>query len=286
MSKSSFKNQVALKMNKVNKVNKRMLDNLYERYNRRDSVHPDPLEFLYAYPNLEDREIVGLLASSLAYGNVGQILKSVSLILGPLGKSPRLFVEKTSHVKIKKIYSKFKHRWHTGDDIASLLLGVQSVLQKYGSLQACLKLKYRDEDSTILTAASFFVQEISRAAKGMRGNLLPSPVDGSACKRLSMYLRWMIRRDAVDPGGWDEISPSKLLIPLDTHMFRVGRLLRMTRSRQANMKTVVEMTAHFSRIVPEDPVRYDFVLTRAGIWKDKKLFSELVNLRGQDKIPL
>lgn len=257
-----------------------MLDELYEKYNRRDFVHPDPLEFLYVYSRLEDREIVGLIASSLAYGNMQQILKSVSLILAPMGKSPRAFVENSSDQEIKKTYVGFKHRWHTGNDIAALLLGVRAVIKKWGSLQACFKTGYREADLNILPAASFFVREITRSATGMRPNLLPSPVDGSACKRLSMYLRWMIRSDAVDPGGWNEISPAKLLIPLDTHMFRVGRMLRMTRSRQANMKTVVEMTNHFSKIIPEDPVRYDFVLTRAGIWKDKKLFSELVNLRG------
>ncbi len=265
---------------KIKKINRDLLEELYARYNRRDFVHPDPLEFLYAYPRLEDREIVGLIASSLAYGNVTQILKSVSLILKPMGKSPRAFIENNSDQQLQKIYFSFKHRWHTGKDIAALFSGVRTVLKKYGSLQACLKAGYQEKDLNIVTAASFFVQEITRSALGMRANLLPSPIDGSACKRLSMYLRWMIRSDAVDPGGWDKISPSKLLIPLDTHMFRLGRLLRMTRRRQANMKTVVEMTSHFSQLLPEDPVRYDFVLTRAGIWKDKKLFSELVNLRG------
>ena len=100
-----------------------MLDELYVQYNRRDHVHPDPLEFLYSYSQMEDREIVGLIASSLAYGSVKQILKSVSLLLKPMGKNPRAFVENLSHTEIKKIYSGFKHRWHTGDDVAALLLG-------------------------------------------------------------------------------------------------------------------------------------------------------------------
>ncbi|MBW2545477.1 MAG: TIGR02757 family protein, partial [Deltaproteobacteria bacterium] len=97
---------------------------------------------------------------------------------------------------------------------------------------------------------------------------VPLPAKGSACKRLNLFLRWMVRRDDVDPGGWDDIPPSKLVIPLDTHMHRICLAFGFTKRKQADMKTALEITDSFRAIVPDDPVRYDFALTRLGIRKD------------------
>ena len=103
----------------------------------------------------------------------------------------------------------------------------------------------------------------------MRAGLLPSPSAGSACKRLNLFLRWMVRQDNVDPGGWDSVSPAKLIIPLDTHMHRIGRRLGLTPRRQADLRTAIEITEGFRGICPSDPVRYDFALTRLGIRRDE-----------------
>ncbi|MCD6487215.1 MAG: TIGR02757 family protein, partial [Syntrophobacterales bacterium] len=109
-----------------------------------------------------------------------------------------------------------------------------------------------------------------------RGNsLLPSPAKGSACKRLNLFLRWMVRHDDVDPGGWDDISSSKLIIPLDTHMHRICLALGITKRKQADMKTALEITRSFQVMAPHDPVRYDFALTRLGIRKDTDITSFL-----------
>ena len=124
--------------------------------------------------------------------------------------------------------------------------------------------KNNNDDNSYLPALAGFVQTLRKLAPNMRQNLLPSPSDGSACKRLWMYLRWMIRKDAVDPGGWN-LSPSKLIVPIDTHMFALGRNLKLTRRKQANLQTAIEMTKRFKQISLEDPVKYDFALTRLGI---------------------
>ena len=233
------------------------LEGLYQRYNKREYVHPDPLEFLYRYSTIAEREIVGLIASSFAYGNVNQILKSVSKILKPMEKSPRVFVLENSWEDFFKIYKGFKHRWHTDEDLAGLLVGIQRVLKKFGSLENCF-VAGKTQD--------FFVGEIIKGQK-IRKNLLPLSANGSASKRLHMYLRWMVRHDEVDPGGWRRVSPASLLVPLDTHMFRMSQKLNLTRRKQANLKTVLEVTEGFLKIKPQDPVRYDFVLTRFGIQK-------------------
>ncbi|MCJ7774009.1 MAG: DUF2400 domain-containing protein, partial [Desulfobacterales bacterium] len=107
------------------------------------------------------------------------------------------------------------------------------------------------------------------------GHLVAHPQKGSACKRMNLFLRWMVRQDAVDPGGWDDVSPSKLVIPLDTHMYRIGLRLGFTTRKQMDMHTAIEITKGFQKVIPDDPVKYDFSLTRFGIRNDMN-FDEFV----------
>lgn len=248
-------------------INASGLESFYEKYNRREYVHPDPLEFLYDYADVRDREIAGLIASSLAYGRVKLILKNVSLLLEKI-PGPRDFILK-SRLPFPDLFKGFKHRLTTGEDVACLLNGIKGVLKKYGSLNECFSAGLKRTDETIIPALSNFVGELS--CSGRPSSLLPLPERGSACKRLNLYLRWMIRKDNVDPGGWKGIPASKLIIPLDTHMHRLSLELGLTRRKQADMKTAVEITSSFRQIAPEDPVKYDFALTRPGIQNDKHL---------------
>ena len=244
-------------------------DALYKRYTRRDLVVTDPLLFLYRFDTPGDREIVGLLAASLAYGRVTQINKSVAAVLEEMGSSPRRFVAGTSKERLTEIFGRFKHRFTTGRELAEMLFGMRHVLEIYGSLRACMATALGSDSETIIPGLSFLVDEI-RHGGGVDAynSLLPSPAGGSACKRLNLFLRWMVRKDDVDPGGWEEIAPSMLVIPLDTHMYRLGCALGMTQRRQADMKTALEITNAFKTILPHDPVRYDFALTRLGICSD------------------
>jgi len=241
---------------------------LYALYNRREFVRPDPLEFLYRYEDPADREIVGLVASSLAYGRVLQINRSIEGVLSRMTPSPSRFIRNVSPESLGRTFSTFRHRFTTGDEMATMLLGVKNVVVKYGSLHACFSSVLERGAQTVAPALACFVEELSTGAPGCRSSLLPSPLKGSACKRLHLFLRWMVRSDDIDPGGWDNIPPSALIIPLDTHMHRVCLGLGLTRRRQANMKTALEVTNSFRKMVPDDPVRYDFILTRPGIWRN------------------
>ena len=247
------------------------LEQLYHRYNLRQWVHPDPLEYLYDYPELKDRETVGIIASSLAYGRVAQILKSVSSVLKELGPSPYAFLKSSSNRSLHQIFCNFKHRFSTGEEVALMLIGIKRVIRQYGSLGACFSDKYNEGDETILSGLTSFVDELTNPFKGRTNSLLPLPQKGSACKKLNLFLRWMVREDRVDPGGWHKVPPSKLIIPLDTHMHRISLLLKLTNRRNANMRTAIEITRAFRKIDPDDPIRYDFALTRLGIRKDEDL---------------
>ncbi len=244
-----------------------VLEELYRKYNRREFVYPDPLIFLYDYENPADREIAGIIASGLAYGNVKQILASVSKVLTEMGPAPRDFLDNTSEAELKRIYRGFKHRWTTGDDVASLLAGVKSAVTEHGSLRACFAACMNGDRGDVLSALDKYVAEIN-SASGDGCGILPIPSRGSACKRLLLYLRWMVREDDVDPGGWSEVSPRNLIVPLDRHMYSISRALGITSRNQADMKTALEITDFFRRLAPEDPVRYDFALTRLGIRDD------------------
>ena len=258
-------------------VGRQMLDELYVRFNCRGYVHPDPLEFLYSYDCIRDREVVALVAASLAYGRVAQILKSVSSVLermpGPAG-----FLERSSSSSLHCTFADFKHRFTTGEELAFLLDGMKRVIARHGSLQDCFTAGLSPGDETVLPGLTMFVRELNEASRRPRTSLLPLPEGGSACKRLNLFLRWMVRRDSVDPGGWDNVKPAMLIIPLDTHMHRSGLRLGFTKRKQADMRTALEITSAFRPVAPEDPVKYDFALTRLGIRPDVDLESELAKL--------
>jgi len=250
---------------------KERLEGLYQAYNRREFVHPDPLELLYEYDDPRDQEIVGLLAACLAYGRVTQILASIRTVLNGMdraaGVSPRAFLERASPHELVEMFGGFRHRFTPGREVSSLLLGIKRAIETRGSLEELFAGGLDRDDDSILPALAAFVGRLRDLAGGSAAcpSLLSSPADGSACKRLNLYLRWMARRDAVDPGPWRAVSPALLIVPLDTHLFRIAGMLRLTARRQPNLKTAVDVTRAFARVCPEDPVRYDFSLTRLGI---------------------
>jgi len=243
-------------------------EKIYAFYNSPRWIHPDPLEFVYHYSKLEDREVAGLVASSLAYGRVGQILKSADLVLEKMGPSPYGFLKSATFGSVKKAFGSFKHRFTTGEELVLMLMGAKRVIERYGSLYACFLAGFNEKDETVLPALIFLVRQLRSVSKGCHNSLLALPEKGSACKKLNLFLRWMVREDRVDPGGWREVSPSKLIVPLDTHMHRMSRALKLTTRKNADMRAAIEVTEAFRKINPEDPVRYDFALTRLGIRKD------------------
>jgi uncharacterized protein (TIGR02757 family) len=246
-----------------------VLERLYLKYNDARYVVSDPVEFVHRYERALDREIVALVASSLAFGNVKQIRSSVGRVLDALGGSPADFVRAAAPRDLARALRTFKHRWITGSDMAALLGGTRAALREYGSLRElfCAGLDAKAPD--VGEAAARFACALSRQSGGFRACLLPSPQSGSACKRLNLFLRWMVRSDAIDPGGWSEVPPAKLIVPLDTHMYRISRTFGFTKRRTADLKAARETTEGFRRISPEDPVKYDFALTRIGILRGR-----------------
>ena len=257
------------------------LEKLYRHYNRFEHIHPDPLEFVYLYDRKPDREITALIASALAYGRVRQILRSVTSVLDILGPSPSSFLLENRPADIVNAFRSFKHRFTTGEMLSSLLTGIGKLIVEYGSLESCFLSGFSPRDRNVLPALTAMVKKLEQAGGRALPTFIPSPEGGSACKRLNLFLRWMVRSDNVDPGTWESVPSSHLIVPLDTHMHRVAAKIGLTCRKQADIRCAMEITGAFASIRPDDPVRYDFALTRFGIKPEalpmRRFFSLLTN---------
>lgn len=253
-----------------------VLNRAYAEYDAR-WIEPDPVQFVWRYHLPEDREVAGLVSSALAYGTVRQIKKSVERVLGILGPRPARAIDSLDPAKALKALEGFKHRFNDAVDAVCLLLFIREMRRAAGSVEAFFA---PDGAVTDIRPAliSFVERTMALPRDGLygRGKLpdkagvrffFPSPVDGSACKRLSLYLRWMVRADTVDPGGWTRVPRSSLLIPLDAHIINIGRSARLTRRVSPGWKMAEEITAALRACDPEDPVKYDFALHRMGLFK-------------------
>ena len=255
-----------------------VFEEVYRRFGRREQALCDPVHFLYEYPDVERREVVGLISSCLAYGRVAQICKSVSNVLDRLELSTRA-IDDISDASIRRRLGGFKHRFTTGGQLADMLIGVKRVRREFGSLEnvVCDGIGDSHGEGSIVPGMARVVDEISRLSRARLGHLLPHPAGHSACKRLNLFMRWMVRHDEVDPGGWGRISTRLLLVPMDVHMHRLGVLLGLTKCRSTNLSCSAEVTAGFAAVNPADPVKYDFALTRMSI-VDPQGIQALVNM--------
>lgn len=254
------------------------LDRLSRAYPRAIS-ESDPIRFPAAYERPEDREVAGWIASAFAYGRVETILASVGRVLAALGPHPARAVDSISDFPrfAREDLAGFRHRFHSAADAASLLYAIATVRAEAGSVRRFFEGLQRPEDADAGGMISRAVGRILdfdwRPAVGRRSLpatspvrfFFPDPASGSACKRWNLYLRWMVRRDALDFGLWEGISASRLVVPTDTHVHRVARRLGLTRRKSADWKTAREITDRLARFDPTDPVRYDYALCRLGV---------------------
>lgn len=250
-------------------MTKTELDAFFHRHHKRELVHPDPVFLLYDYEDLKEREVAALIASAVAFGRVKQILKTASRILNELDNAPFSVLLSTDWRDLRKRMSGIRHRYVTDENLADFLIGIQQVLLTYGSLEACFREAQAGGTKTVMDALTGFTQALCFR----RSYLLPDPAKGSACKRLNLFLRWMVRSDEIDPGGWAVLSPADLIIPLDTHLFRVGAVLGFLTSRTPGIKAALELTDSLRNFCPSDPVRYDFTLMRLGMSGELQNFS-------------
>jgi len=252
----------------ISKAQRGHLENIYRHYNDASYVYPDPLAAVREFSKAEDIEVVALIASALAFGNVKTILASIKKVLDVL-PDPHRDLMRLNRAQLDARLEGFRHRYVTGAEVADLLAGAKRLINLHGSLQGAFMRHISAADETVLPALSKVCAELRADSPLPKNYLITNPADGSACKRHLMLLRWMVRKDKVDLGVWRGVSPALLVVPMDTHMFRVAKEMGLCASATPNLKAALQSTAAFRSIAPDDPVKYDFALTRAGIRREK-----------------
>ncbi len=252
---------------------KERLDALYESFNCVDSA-TDPIHLVRRFEDPADREVAGFCAAALAFGRVASVLQSIERLFAVMGPSPAHYVRSFEPQRQRRDLAPLVHRWTKGDDLAALVMILQRMLAK-GSIEQFFLEGY-DAGAADLSEAieSFSTRALETNLRAAYGNRKPRPgvayffsrpSCGGACKRLNLFLRWMVRRDAVDFGIWKGVPPSRLVVPLDTHVIRVGRCLRLTRYTSPGWKMAADITASLRELDPSDPVKYDFSLCHIGM---------------------
>jgi uncharacterized protein (TIGR02757 family) len=252
---------------------KERLDALYASFNCVDSA-TDPIHLVRRFENPADREVAGFCAAALAFGRVASVLQSIERLFAVMGASPAAYVRAFEPGRQAKELKPLVHRWTKGADLTALVIILQRMLQK-GSIEKFFLEGYDPGDVDVGSALESFssraMETDLRAAYGNRtprpgvGYFFSRPSCGGACKRLNLFLRWMVRRDAVDFGIWRQVPASKLVVPLDTHVIRVGRCLKLTRYLSPGWKMAADITATLRALDPADPVKYDFSLCHIGM---------------------
>jgi uncharacterized protein (TIGR02757 family) len=255
---------------------KQTLDSLYNTYNFKDRILHDPIEFPHQYKKTEDIEVSGFIASCFAYGRVDLFKPIIKNILSVMGNSPYDFLVNFKLKRHRHLFSGIKYRFNDNNDIVRLLHTMSMAMKQYGSIEALFKLHFKDNDLNVGSGLTGLIDTMisiggnQQAASSNSSGFLqffPSPAKGSACKRMNLFLRWMIRDRDIDFGIWKGIPKNKLVIPLDTHIARISRCLGFTTRSSQDWKMAVEITDSLKRLDPEDPLKYDFALCHQGISK-------------------
>lgn len=254
----------------MNKSFKLKLDYHYKYFDK-SQISPDPLEFLHSYSNYHDIEISGILSSVFAYGNVKQIINILDKIHSAMDYKPYEFVMNFNVNKDSAKLSEVKHRFFSVNDIVKLFAALNKIYKVYGSLKYLFLLYYFEKDNSLKDTISFFSKHltdlISDGLKPSHGIkfMFPDPYKGSACKRMNLFLRWMVRKDDLDFGLWCEIPTSKLIIPVDTHVAKICKKLKLTKQKNVSWKMAEEITEQLKKFDPNDPVKYDFAICHIGM---------------------
>jgi uncharacterized protein (TIGR02757 family) len=246
------------------------LERLYADFDYAGRVDRDAIRFPLRYRNPRDREVVALLTACLAYGRVDLFGSALEKVWAVMGTSPADFMAAFEPERDGPLFSTFLYRFNRPRDLAAFCLATRQILQRHGGLEACFLEGDADRAGPLAPALEAFSRAFleadldpvfprGRLSRGYR-HLFPLPSAGGPCKRLHLFLRWMVRREAPDFGLWTKVSPARLLVPVDTHVENMSRAIGLTRRRSRTWKMAEEITARLAAIDPTDPVKFDFAL--------------------------
>jgi uncharacterized protein (TIGR02757 family) len=246
------------------------LERLYREFDYGARLARDAIEFPLRYIAADDRELVALLTACLAYGRVDLFGRALEGVLAVMGPSPAAFVREFDPGRDGPRLDGFLYRFNRPCDLVAFCVAARDLLARHGSLEKCFAAGDADPGGPIGPALEQFARAFleadvrdvfprRRLSRGYR-HLFPLPSVGGPCKRLHLFLRWMVRRERPDLGLWTSVAPARLLMPIDTHVENMSRSIGLTRRRSRTWKMAEEITARLARLDPDDPVKYDFAL--------------------------
>lgn len=245
---------------------KKLLDLKYETYHQEAFIAKDPVAIPHLFSRIQDIEIAAFFAAILAWGNRTMILNNCRRLLEMMDNAPYDFIQQHEEQDLKPMIH-FVHRTFNATDLLHFI----AFLKQHYSTSDRLETAFIPPVGTEVTAAQalnhfhHYFFSIPHAPERTRKHIA-SPERGSACKRLNMFLRWMVRKHSpVDFGIWNFITPAQLICPLDTHVADVSRRLGLIERKQNDWKTAMELTEHLRAFDPEDPVKYDYALFALGV---------------------
>lgn len=245
-------------------ITKNELDNLVTKYETPDFIKDDPIIFSHKFSSKKDIEIAGFIASLVAYGQRPVFIKKLNTLLLEIAKAePHNFILNFEPV----ILGDFNYRFGKPEDFAQIFTIMRELYTKDGGLEELFKFGYEKgkPERLFQTVTDYFYSRADENAGQGFYFMIPNPAKGGAMKRMSMFLRWMVRKGPVDFGIWDFMPPSELLIPLDVHVARISREMGLLTRKQNDFKAVIELTNNLKKFDPQDPVKYDFAMFGFGV---------------------
>jgi uncharacterized protein (TIGR02757 family) len=251
-----------------------VLDRLYSEFNVEQSV-ADPVWMVRRYQRADDQEVIAFISAALAFGRVQSVLNSIEGMLQVMGPSPAAFVRRFDPSRDRDCFRHLVHRWTNGADFAALVWILHQMIEQSGSIEGFFAAGLSTDAVDVGDALqSFSTRALALDVSAIYGRRRPKPgvayffsrpSSGGACKRLNLFLRWMVRADQVDLGVWKKIRPGQLIVPLDTHVIRVGRCLRLTKLKSPGWRMAADITASLRAIDPIDPIKFDFSICHLGM---------------------
>ncbi|MBP6184944.1 MAG: TIGR02757 family protein [Saprospiraceae bacterium] len=247
---------------------KNWLDEAADRYNQPNFIADDPISIPHQFSLLQDREIIGLWTAILSWGQRKTIISKARELVGYMDEAPYDFVRGHKDTDLKRMLA-FRHRTFNDVDLLYFMAFFKKHYADHDSLEQAFTREWAAGNETVEQALDGFHRyffSLDFAPDRTRKHV-SAPFRKSTCKRLNMFLRWMVRKDeqGVDFGIWHTIRPDQLVMPLDVHVERVGRRVGLITRKQRDWQTALELTQRLKQLDPIDPVRYDFALFGLGV---------------------
>ena len=246
-------------------ITKEELDLLAEKYETKEFIKDDPIQFIHKFKNKEEIELAGFIASLFAYGNRKMFIHKLDELFRKADNDIVNYVKNGDFSNLKG----FEYRFSKDYDIIPVFEILNRLYNESKGLEELFAYAF-SQDNFLQTVVDYFYSLAPRTAGQGFYHMIPNPQNGGAMKRMNMFLRWMVRKSVVDLGIWNFMKPKDLLIPLDIHVGRVSRNMGLLRRKSNDFKAVIELTDKLREFCPEDPVKYDFAMFAFGVELNKR----------------